>query len=229
MYPLPIPLAPDHQRLFGIGIPVVVVSDSQNFRTIVRNYTITYGATVDLPTDGLHPRACCAVWGVPRCSPQLPRKSTVGYSVRFSTGFCYNFHRFHLFACPTRMAFRIRPVFLSGIWTPLFRFGLTRNCASLDISRSGDVIRRKNDRRVARCAFHVGALLMIIYLASKSFSLAPLQRCSRDSQEYWTLTLPYRVFCVSFTRTLCLWRLPCSSLSLTPCGKRGSRSFEGVA
>ena len=40
----------------------------KNCRTIVSNYTITYGATVDgCRLVGLHPRACCAVWGVPRC------------------------------------------------------------------------------------------------------------------------------------------------------------------
>jgi hypothetical protein len=32
--------------------------------------------------------------------------------------------------------------------------GRTSNCASLDIIRSGDVIRQNNDRRVVRCAFH---------------------------------------------------------------------------
>ena len=32
--------------------------------------------------------------------------------------------------------------------------GLTSNCSSLVISRSGDVIRRKKDRRVAGCALH---------------------------------------------------------------------------
>jgi hypothetical protein len=40
-----------------------------------------------------------------------------------------------------------------GISPALASAGRTSNCASLNIIRSGDVIRQNNDRRVVRCAF----------------------------------------------------------------------------